>query len=658
MLILVLGLCHSQRLSDVDCDDGIDCTIDFYAPAARTCEHVMNSSSCEANRASLVLTSRENLVDPNLGRFPDFEISLHNMSLIASSFATVMRDVHVSREFHLKFLKVDPANLLDMSATLIGRVQRNRHDVHKLWRHIREVAGRINIDTRPRSYLSLLRTPITTLEFHTHIRNIFLLVRDGHTAYFPPFIGIGFYPFRVLDFFTSNGRRRVVVVEVARGVKVPPTFEVGVEVLTIDGVPVLEAAKQVGRQRYSANPENMIATGLEALTYRTFVGAFPNRDFMSITYRSKRGKVVTSRLDFMYAIEKGILPNMTVPAGTGTMSLLMNRGMKRASMGEGRSISPGDMKEMLARMSETYSFNSTGAFVNSTVRTKEGSFGKIAVRDFGDSSPKLDDYFAEFRSMLLHFPQNEGVVIDIRNNPGGNDIVSSALAQLLTDAKRLVRTNNVEVRLSETTRDIAIRDMNKVNRTLADRGVNANTKVGRFLENQQSVTLEQAWLFGDKYFAVQKQHTEFANEYEGKRFTGPVIILVDAKTFSAAENFASVIQDSFIAPIVGVSANTEGGGSFPQFYSAFSEILPEKFPPLKVNAAFSTRRAKRSGDNQGQLYEYFGVTVDKRYWYTKDDILNGDVDLNLFLKRQLRNVSALIPSSQRFDVMNPFTQPV
>lgn len=305
--------------------------------------------------------------------------------------------------------------------------------------------------------------------------------------------------------------------------------------------------------------------------------------------------------------------------------------------------------------STEFPFTPTGSFVKSTVETNEGSFTKIRISSLFRAA-RLGDYFAEFHSLLLDTPQTDGLVLDIRDTTGGDAIIASALPQLIADAKRLIRVNKDQVRNTKLTQEIALEDIQKNGKTVTDRGANANAGIGTFFQNQQSETIQQARQFREQYFSSISVNAEFANSYESKRFTGSVIVLVNSNTFGGAENFAAVIQNSLVAPIIGVSSTTGGGsgGGFPVRYEQLSAIIPNKLPELPVFAFFPVTRTIRQGDFEGQSYNVFGLKVDKRYKYTKNDVLNNDKDLNLFLKRSLGNIGALAPTKQRFNVQNPF----
>ncbi len=144
-----------------------------------------------------------------------------------------------------------------------------------------------------------------------------------------------------------------------------------------------------------------------------------------------------------------------------------------------------------------------------------------------------------------------------------------------------------------------------------------------------SRTADSAELFRDQYFGHYRIQEEESNAHNGPFYDGPVIVLVDAETYSSGDIFPAVAQDSRAATLVGVDGSTGGGGSLVLSSKHLPLLFPSEFTDLPGNVSwpFSVFRLTRGGKNEGSPIEFFGVKPDVRYYYMKQDRLYGDMDL-------------------------------
>jgi peptidase S41-like protein len=126
----------------------------------------------------------------------------------------------------------------------------------------------------------------------------------------------------------------------------------------------------------------------------------------------------------------------------------------------------------------------------------------------------------------------------------------------------------------------------------------------------------------------------------GRRYPGPLLVLVDALTYSSAEMFAAGVQDHGIGMVVGVAPRTGGGGASAWSQSAIAELTGDDAlrprasePSLRV----AVRRAERVLRNRGKEIERRGVTPDFVHTLTHTDVLADDKDLHFRLLAELLN---------------------
>ena len=113
----------------------------------------------------------------------------------------------------------------------------------------------------------------------------------------------------------------------------------------------------------------------------------------------------------------------------------------------------------------------------------------------------------------------------------------------------------------------------------------------------------------------------------GRKYFGPTILITDAQCFSTTDIFAAGFQDNNVGPILGTSESTgAGGANLWEYYDLFH---PLGYSPLPRNAQIrmAVKRASRAGNQNGSPLEDSGVIPDYLHNMTRNDVLNGNVDL-------------------------------
>jgi hypothetical protein len=122
----------------------------------------------------------------------------------------------------------------------------------------------------------------------------------------------------------------------------------------------------------------------------------------------------------------------------------------------------------------------------------------------------------------------------------------------------------------------------------------------------------------------------------GQRYSGPVVLIIDARCYSATDIFAAGFQDHAIGPVLGVDDNTGAGGANVWTLSLLKQLLevptPEPSSPYKdlpggAGMRVAIRRTLRVGPVAGTPVEDLGVSPDVRHRMTAHDVLQGNVDL-------------------------------
>ena len=118
----------------------------------------------------------------------------------------------------------------------------------------------------------------------------------------------------------------------------------------------------------------------------------------------------------------------------------------------------------------------------------------------------------------------------------------------------------------------------------------------------------------------------------GQGYHGPVVLVTDARCYSATDIFAAGFQDHQIGPVLGVSQHTGAGGANVWTHDLLHGLLRARntiLKPLPQQATFrvAIRRTTRVGAHAGELLEDLGVSATKTHHTTDRDLLNDNTDL-------------------------------
>src|SRR5215204_4739592 len=210
------------------------------------------------------------------------------------------------------------------------------------------------------------------------------------------------------------------------------------------------------------------------------------------------------------------------------------------------------------------------------------------------------------------FPQ-DGLILDVRGNPGGNIRAAESLLQLFTPQR-------IEPELFEF-----------INTPL-------NYQICKSAPDHWDL---KRWLpsIGDSVLTGATYSAGFPLTLEplcngiGQVYYGPVVLITDALSYSATDIFAAGFQDNGVGFVLGTSGNTGAGGA--NFWS-LDDLLraqkkdpgcPFKELPKGAEMIVAMRRSIRVGPHAGSPLEEFGVAPDAPHLMTRRDILEDNRDL-------------------------------
>jgi len=480
----------------------------------------------------------------------------------------------------------------------------------------------------PLQRLRLLRLRSASLSepaFHAELISIFTRLRDLHTNYFLPEplrSRTAYLPFRMEEYYEGDAPQ-FVVTEVKPGAE-NAMFKPGALVTHWNGIPIQRAVEINADREAGSNLEARHAQGLAAMTVRPLALSLPpDEEWVVVTYRV--GWRIRERRFEWQVFESGPPGESLGPLAAGggiwlgldakaelerqARKLLFAPDAVRIAREVKLQTDPvqGVAQETAGTVDFSVVSKLPDVFTFRPVTTPSGKFGYVRIQTF--NVPDDRAFVEEFVRIAGLLPQN-GMILDVRGNGGGNILAGERLLQILTplpvDPERFYFIN------SPLTLQIC------------------DAKPTWFADWRESIA--QAVETGAPFsHGFPLRPVESYNDI-GQTYQGPVILVIDARCYSTTDIFSAGFQDHGIGKILGTSGATGAGGANVWGHELLLELLPgpdSPFKPLPQKASFSVavRRCTRVGKRSGVLVEDLGVVPDAVHRMTRRDALQGNIDL-------------------------------
>jgi C-terminal processing protease CtpA/Prc len=464
------------------------------------------------------------------------------------------------------------------------------------------------------------------MQFHREMIDIFTSLRDLHTNYAlpDPFNKtIAFLPFHVEEYFEGD-QRKYMVSKIAPWFNHPP-FEPGVEVFYWNGVPIAQAVEINADRIAGSNLEARYARGLESLTYRPmFTQLPPDEEWVILGYRALNGTESEIKQPWLVLQPQAATDRATLNA-TSEEAVAFGIDIQGDAIQQVKKIlfapQAVALEEHLADANAqpiiAQGLDSTLPHFRAKVVKDIDNPDLGYIRIFSFSVPSEDQFIAEFIRLLNLLPQ-DGLIVDVRGNPGGLIYAAERLLQLLTP--RHIEPERFE--FINTTSTLELCRQNAPSPFLGKK-LDLSPWVGSIAQ-----AVETGAVYSSSYSMTS---VESCNSI-GQQYFGPVVLIIDALCYSATDIFTAGFQDHEIGPVLGASGNTGAGGANVWSHGLLqslmsSAVLPPKQLPKGTSMRVSIRRSTRVGKQLGTLLEDLGVTPDYRHHMTKNDLLNDNIDL-------------------------------
>ena len=487
------------------------------------------------------------------------------------------------------------------------------------------------------------------LEFHRQMCNIFALVRDLHTNYLLPAPyndKVAFLPFNVEACF-RNGERIYVISKVTKDFAGPKP---GAEVVRWNGQPIEAAIEALAGHNPGSNPAAHHARGVSRLTFRALAKSPPPEPTeVTIRYRAPGQHAKTFktawRVDTLPPEKQTDDANVAAMLAVDLEADLARRTRKHLyrpdilAKQEQLGACGRNEKEIHNVLSGWQSDNEIpsslpGILEASIVRDGDAKFGLIRIRTFHVELPT--DFVSEFMRLLTHerMPQ-KGLIIDVRDNGGGAVAAAEGILQLLTPK----HIDGQPMQFINTERTLRLCQVqSKVNHDFLG--------FGKWVDSIQRGVEKTGAQFSVAYPISEES---FLNG-QGQCYYGPVVLIVNALSYSATDLFAAGFKDHDVGDILGTDENTGAGGgnvfTYDQLCDLINQPAEQVLKPLPDGVGFrvALRRSLRLGKAQGTELEDFGIApIELRYPMTQEDVVGRNEGLikaviGLLLKKQDRVV--------------------
>jgi Peptidase family S41 len=478
----------------------------------------------------------------------------------------------------------------------------------------------------------LLRQTQETMDpervFHMEMSAIFHSVRDLHTNYLlpAPFAGmIAYLPFQV-ERCVDGGVEKYLVTRIAQGMSAPP-FGVGVEITHWNGIPIARAVAVNADRFAGSNIAARLARGVDSLTLRSLrIHLAPDEEWVTVSYLDDDGVHRELREPWLVAPNA---PALTDTGGVTTAAASIGVDLHADETARARALLfvPHVVAQTLGIMAIDTSAEpaAAGADVPSTmplvfrarsVVTASGTYGHLRIFTFSVQDPAA--FVAEFVRLVELLPQ-DGLILDVRGNGGGHIFASEFTLQTLTPR----RITPEPVQFTCTPLNLEICRRHKDNPT-------HQIDLGAWFPS-----MDQAVETGAVYSSAFPITPEDGANAIGQRYFGPVVLITDARCYSATDIFSAGFQDHEIGPVLGVDDNTGAGGANVWTHGllkALRDLPPDAETPYaalprQADMRVAIRRTLRVGKLAGTPVEDLGVRSDERHEMTRRDVLENNVDL-------------------------------
>ncbi|TMP38320.1 hypothetical protein CWB96_18630 [Pseudoalteromonas citrea] len=449
---------------------------------------------------------------------------------------------------------------------------------------------------------------LSTEELNIRLQEIFLSQRDLHLNYnFPqPYSNFyNFLPVRFAQTVADSGEIEVRLSSIStRYLNFAPEIAqatAGDKVISYNGTPIIEAV------------ENNIVYGGGSNPHAGFVRALDK-----LRGKSQRSQLIPEADSAVLVLEShltGKQYSIDVPWVTYNYAPTTSSTSNTADLAAATEESTDEYAKLSKALLKQSGMLESGVLANQATADNTLSWSIIPVDgknvgylhiDSFSPSTSPNEAVAIIQGLLDNeLSTTDALVIDVRDNPGGNIIYADTLFQLFSP-KQVVPTS--------------LRYIN----TEVNQYIMQDTIFRTFGENWVKVLTDVEGTEA-KYTDVATYRTTPQINTVGQAYYKPVGVWSNARTYSSGDVFTCGMQDNNVATIFGEHPSTGAGGANVIAHNIFNQYIGAPFEALPhgQDMRVSWRQMVRSGHNQNSLIEDHGCKADINVSYNLENILNN-----------------------------------
>jgi hypothetical protein len=431
-----------------------------------------------------------------------------------------------------------------------------------------------------------------------------------------------------------------------------------VEVTHWSGVPIDLAVERNAARFAGSNPAARHSRGLQSLTVRPLIIHLPpDEHWVTVTFLDSNGTRQELRLEWLVVQNLPLFNDGADALTSATAALGLDLDGHATGRAKTMLFAPAaladpadtsDPTDDTSAADQTLTTSMPTVFRARTVSTPSGTFGHIRIFTFNVDDP--DAFVQEFIRLIGLLPQN-GLIVDVRDNGGGHLWASEFTLQTLTP------------------RPITPEPTAFINMPL-------NLRICRKHKDNPTNQIDLG-----PWFGALEEDRELGTSYSegfpitpadqanalGQRYHGPVVLITNARCYSATDFFAAGFADHQIGTILGVDPTTGAGGANVWTHGLLKALLdfapadpasPYKKLPKGADMRVAIRRSLRIGPKAGLPVEDLGVQPDVLHTMTRADVLEDNPDLmahagQLLAEMPIRSLEAdatVVDSGVRVDL--------
>jgi len=450
------------------------------------------------------------------------------------------------------------------------------------------------------------------LSFLRKLQLIFLKLNDRHTTLVMPEPWknlVAFIPI-VIERYYENDQPVYVITKKLFDYQ-NDEIDFGIRVTHWNGIPIDKYIEVLADTSQGANRSAAKKLALSNLTIRSLAYSFPpDEDWVTLSCQNAKGEPIT--FSFVWRVYYNGPQQSTSSANSGAAKEEVSLDHKQLTKMKFQNQFFGQ-KESKKRIAKKYVLQDYNNIMKyGTLKTTSGDVGYLRIFSFEVGN--VQTFIQSVSKFMQAMPQDK-LIIDIRENPGGIIPSGEQLVQLLS--KNPITASPVAFRNTPSTKGFG--------------------KIKTFDQWQKSLNLMEvtAEVF-TQYFAL----SDFTN-MPTYRYPGKVALIIDSLVYSTSDFMAADFKDNKIGPIIGVDPRTGGGGANVWTYENlvyYAQYVGNKdigMLPNGIGLNVAMRRSIRTGVNQGLPVEDLGTKADIVHHLTRNDLLNGNMDLLNFTASQI-----------------------